>query len=84
MNCMAKLIITGELKEQDIWLIAKFFREFWKHRQEKIFFYIEDGTQHLTDKQVQEIFTKVFSDDKDWTKDKINQEMIDKFKESLK
>jgi hypothetical protein len=81
---MAKLIISGDLKEQDIWTIAKFFREFWKHRPEKIFFYISEGTAHLTSEQVQGIFKKIFTDDKDWTISKIDQELIDKFKESIK
>ena len=81
---MTKLIISGDLKEEDIWTIAKFFREFWKHREEKIFLWIEEGTKHLSTEKVQEVFTKIFTGDKDWTSEKINQDMINKFKGSLK
>ena len=76
---------SGDLKEEDIWTIAKFFREFWKHREEKIFLWIEEGTKHLSTEKVQEVFAKIFAGDKDWTiNTKINQELIDKFKESVK
>jgi len=81
---MTKLIISGDLKEEDIWTIAKFFREFWKHREEKIFLWIEEGTKHLSTEKVQEAFAKIFAGDKDWTSEKINQNTINKFKESLK
>lgn len=80
---MAKLIITGDLKEQDVWTIAKFFREFWRHREEQIFMNIE-GIEDMKQAEVQAIFKKVFtSDDKDWTSEEINQEMIDKFKKEI-
>jgi predicted Zn-dependent peptidase len=81
---MAKLIITGDLKEQDIWLIAKFFREFWRYRDEKLFMLIE-GVENMTKAEVEEIIKKVFTDDdKDWSMNKLNQKMIEEFKESLK
>lgn len=80
---MAKIIISGDLKEEDIWTIAKFFREFWRHRKEKIYLFIEEGTKHLSVEQVQETFKKIFMGDKDWTTAKIDQKLIDKFKESI-
>ena len=85
---MAKLIISGDLKEQDIMLIAKFFREFWKHRPENIFLMIEEGTANLSVEQTQAIFRKIFTEGEtefdDWTTKPIDEEMIRKFKESLK
>jgi len=86
---MAKMIISGDLKEQDIWVIAKFFREFWKHRPEKIFIMIEEGAANLTVEQTQDVFRKIFTesnekDFQDWTVRPINEDMIKEFKESLK
>ena len=81
---MAKLIISGEIKEEDIWLIAKFFREYWKHRPEKLFLWVE-GVEGMSKEEVEMIFAKIFTDDKkDWTIKKLDSTTIDKFKESLK
>lgn len=80
---MAKIMISGDLKEQDIWVIAKFFREFWRHRTEKIFMLIEEGVGNLTKEQTMDIFKQVFSGDTDWTTQKISQEMIKEFEKSV-
>ncbi len=84
---MAKIIISGNLKEEDIMLIAKFFREFWKSREENIFMMIEEGTQHLSKEECMELMKQVFTDDgdkKDWTEQPINEEMLQQFKETFK
>ena len=38
-----KIIIDGAIGEEDLVLFARFLREMWRHRPDKLFVYIESG-----------------------------------------
>jgi len=81
---MARLIISGDLKEQDIMLIAKFFREYWRHRPERIFLSIDEWENQKSEGQIMDIFKKIFTEkDKDWEAQPMNTETIEEFKKEL-
>lgn len=80
---MAKIIISGDFKESDIMLIAKFFREFWRHRKEKIYMLLE-GYEEKRKEEVMEIFRKIFTEnDKDWSEKPLTKNTINEWKKSL-
>jgi hypothetical protein len=80
---MAKIVISGDLKEEDLLLIGKFFREFWKSRPENIMMMVEEGTEHMTKEECAKFLAKIFQDDGNYhevpVKD-IIQDLKEKFK----
>ena len=83
-----KMIIQGDLiSEEDMVVIARFFREFWKERKDKLYLWIEEGTADLNSEEVQELFRQVFmveDSTKNWTLGKITAETIQEFREAIR
>ena len=42
-----KIIIDGKIGEEDLVLFARFLREMWRHRPDKLFVFIEHGMEHI-------------------------------------
>ena len=64
---MAKITISGDLKEEDILLIGKFFREFWKSREENIMLMVEEGTEHMSKEECAKFISRIFQEDDNYT-----------------
>jgi hypothetical protein len=60
---MAKIIIEGNLKEEDILLIGKFFREYWRNRPENIMLFVEEGTEHMSKEECMNFIKQIFQED---------------------
>ncbi|MCK5294170.1 MAG: hypothetical protein KAJ49_05915 [Arcobacteraceae bacterium] len=80
-----KLIINGDIGQEDLVLFARFLREMWRHRQDKLFVLIEEGMETMTPDECMELFRQIFTkSDKDWKENKLTKEMYDEFKERMK
>ena len=81
-----RIIIDGEIGEEDLVLFARFLREMWRNRsKDTLFVNIESGMEHLSKEECIEIFGRIFTmNDKDWEKKKVTKKMYDEFKERMK
>ena len=80
-----KIIIDGKIGEEDLVLFARFLREMWRHRPDKLFVFIEHGMEHITSEECMELFSRIFTmNDKDWKENKMNKKLYDEFKERMK
>lgn len=80
-----KLIINGDIGQEDLVLFARFLREMWRHREDKLFVLIEEGMETMTPDECMELFRQIFTkSDKDWKENKLTKEMYDEFKERMK
>ena len=80
-----KIIINGEIGEEDLVLFARFMREMWRHRPDNLFIFIEHGMEHLTSEECQDIFRRIFTmSDKDWKAMKMQKKHYDEFREKMK
>lgn len=60
---MTKITINGDLKEEDILLIGKFLREYWKNRPENIMLFVEEGTEHMSKEECAKFIAQIFQED---------------------
>jgi len=80
-----KLIISGDIGAEDLVLFARFLREMWRHRQDRLFVLIEEGMETMTPDECMELFRQIFTkSDKDWKEDKLTKAMYDEFNKRMK
>ncbi len=80
-----KLIINGEIGEEDLVLFARFLREMWRHRKDDLFVFIEHGMENMNSEECQELFHKIFTmNDKDWKEIKMTNKLYKEFSERMR
>lgn len=80
-----KIIIDGKIGEEDLILFARFLREMWRHRPDKLFVFIEHGMEYMSSEECMELFRRIFTmDDKDWKEEKMNKKTYDEFRKRMK
>lgn len=77
-----RLIIDGQIGEEDLVVFARILREMWRHRKDKLFVFIEHGTENMTSDECMELFRQIFTkSDKDWKEDKMTIKMYIEIKQ---
>ncbi len=80
-----RIVLDGDIGEEDLVLFARFLREMWRNRKDNLFVNIEHGMEHISKGECMEMFEKIFTmNDKDWTKCEVSKKMYDKFVEKMK
>ncbi len=80
-----KIIIDGAIGEEDLILFARFLREMWRHKEDKLFVMIEKGTEDMLVEDAKELFKRIFTmNDKDWKENTVTKQMYDEFKERMR
>ncbi len=80
-----KIIIDGKIGEEDLVLFARFLREMWRHRADRLFVYIDHGMEHMSSDECMELFRRIFTmDDKTWKEDKMTNKIYKEFQDRMK
>jgi len=80
-----KIIIEGKIEEKDLIFFARFLREMWRNREDKLFVFIEKGMENLPSEKCTEVFKQIFAEegDKDWKSKPMTKKMEKEFGEFL-
>jgi len=80
-----RIIIDGKIGEEDLIIFARILREMWRHREDKLFVFIEHGMENMTSEECQELFRQIFTtNDEDWKPSKMTKKHYDEFRERMK